>query len=140
MLTGSAVGRVTADLEPQTSTNGNTYVRFSIAVDKGYGDNKRTIFPQCWLYGDQVPRIMKAKVKKGSLIWVSGEVDLVEYEKKDYTKDKNLKITVHDWGYVPVGKGKGDENQTDGTSFTDNPPDEPPHFDEIDGDNGNLPG
>ena len=44
-----ATGRVTADLELKTSQNGkNTkYVQFSLAVNKGYGDNEHPNFYSC---------------------------------------------------------------------------------------------
>ena len=33
-------GRVTADLELQTSANGTDYIQFNVAVNKGYGEQE----------------------------------------------------------------------------------------------------
>ena len=71
-------GRVTADLELKTSQNGrNTkFVQFSLAVNKGYGENNRPNYYKCLLFGEEAQRIIDAKVKKGSLIQIVGDLDL----------------------------------------------------------------
>ena len=37
------IGRVTADLEPQTSAKMNSYIRFDLAENIGYGETARAI-------------------------------------------------------------------------------------------------
>ena len=44
-------GRVTADLELQTSANGTDYIQFNVAVNKGYGEQEHANFYQCVLFG-----------------------------------------------------------------------------------------
>ena len=44
-------GRVTADLELQTSPNGTDYIQFNVAVNKGYGEQEHANFYQCVLFG-----------------------------------------------------------------------------------------
>ena len=82
-------GRVTADLELKTSQNGkNTkYVQFGLAVNKGYGEKEHPNFYNCLLYGEDAQRIIDAKVKKGSLIQIVGDLELVEYNRKDGSPD-----------------------------------------------------
>lgn len=117
MLTANAVGRVTADLELQTGSK-TSFVRFNLAVNKGYGEGEHTVFMQCVLFDKAAERIVNAKVKKGSLIWASGDLDLNEYEKPGGVKEKSLKLSVHDWGYIPAGKSKtGDAPQAQPASF-----------------------
>ena len=60
-------GRVTADLELQTSPNGTEYIQFNVAVNKGYGEQEHPNFYQCVLFGKAAERLSKAGVKKGSL-------------------------------------------------------------------------
>ncbi|MCL2776267.1 MAG: single-stranded DNA-binding protein [Oscillospiraceae bacterium] len=130
MLTVTGIGRVTADLEPKKSEKtGNEYLRFGIAINKGHGDNQKTVFLQCMLYGEQqVQRMINAKVQKGSLIAVSGELDVEEYKKKDGTPDKSVKVMLYDWNYVPSsGKSKDEtapiesQNSSDITENDDLP-------------------
>lgn len=98
-------GRVTADLEIQTSSNGTAYIQFNVAVNKGYGEQEHANFYQCVLFGKAAERLSKAGVKKGSLLFITGDLDLVEYTRKaDGSKGMIPKITVYDWNYVPAGK------------------------------------
>ena len=78
----SLTGRVTADLEPQNSQNGTPYVQFYVAVNKGYGEHQHPNFYQCVLFGKAVERAINAGVQKGSLLFITGDLDLVEYTRK----------------------------------------------------------
>lgn len=111
----SLMGRVTADLEIQTSTNGTDYIQFNVAVNKGYGEQEHPNFYQCVLFGKATERISKAGVKKGSLLFITGDLDLVEFTRKaDGSKGMIPKITVYDWNYVPTGKRtEGSNTNTD---------------------------
>lgn len=101
-------GRVTADLELKTSQNGkNTkYVQFGLAVNKGYGEKEHPNFYNCVLYAEDAKRIIDAKVKKGSLIQIVGDQELVEYPRKDGTTGWIAKITLLSWSYAPTNRPK----------------------------------
>lgn len=124
MFSGTAIGRVTKDLEVQYSAEKVPYIRFNLAINKGYGENEHAIFPQCWIFGkDNVDRIMRAKVSKGSLIQITGDIDLVEYKKKLNGKETGemgtaMKITVWNWDYVSAGRSR----QSVEHGNTDSPP------------------
>ena len=110
------MGRVTADLEIQTSTNGTDYIQFNVAVNKGFGEQEHPNFYQCVLFGKATERISKAGVKKGSLLFITGDLDLVEFTRKaDNSKGTIAKITVHDWSYVPTGKRTDNNNANTGS-------------------------
>ena len=117
------IGRVTADLELKTSPKKNHYVLFSIAENIGYGQNARTQYLQVWANGDFAKSLIKAKVKKGSLIWVSGSIELEEFMNRDgRTSDKRLKITLDNWGYVVFGKSKNGKVDPDPNAQPDTEP------------------
>lgn len=98
----TTIGRVTADPELRTGQSGNTYASFSIAVNKGYGEQQHPNFFQCILYSDAAQRFVNAGVKKGSLLWIQGDLDLVIYTSTKDQKEKTLaKLTVLHWEYVP---------------------------------------
>ncbi len=98
-------GRVTADFELQTSQNNTEYVQFNVAVNKGFGEQEHPNFYQCVLFGKAAGRIYHAGVKKGSLLFITGDLDLVEYTRKaDGSKGMIPKITVYEWSYTPTGK------------------------------------
>ncbi|MCI8472553.1 MAG: single-stranded DNA-binding protein [Clostridiales bacterium] len=98
------IGRVTADLELKTSEKNTSYVRFDIAENIGYSQNQRTQYLQICAMGDDAERLVRAHVKKGSLIWLSGSLELEQFTKKDgVTTDKRLKVLIDNWGFVPIG-------------------------------------
>lgn len=109
-------GRVTADLELKTSQNGkNTkYVQFGLAVNKGYGENTRPNFYNCVTYGEDAQRMIEAKVKKGSLIQIIGDQELVEFTRKDGAPGWMAKITLLSWNYAPTSRPKEESGNTAG--------------------------
>jgi single-stranded DNA-binding protein len=52
-------------------------VSFSLGIDKGFGEKKRTIFPRFVAYG--VAAKLLAKCEKGMKLTVCGEYDIKEY-------------------------------------------------------------
>lgn len=131
------IGRVTADLELKTSSKSNPYLRFSLAERIGYGEHARTQYFQVWAWGQLARQLMASSVKKGSLIWVSGALELTDFLKKDgVTHDKLLKLSLKDWGFVFSAQGRGaDSHQKAGVLET------PPCTDAplIDGEREPLP-
>ena len=134
------IGRVTADLELKTSERGNPYVRFSIAERIGYGQYAKTQFPQVWARGENAENLVKGKVSKGKLIWVSGTLELEEFQRTNGSPDKRLKIELKDWGYAsdrkPQSGNTGGEPQAD-EAETKSPSNVPVGI--IDGDRNELP-
>ena len=99
------IGRVTADLELRESARKEPYVRFSLAENLGYGETARTQYFQVWAWGHLAKNLVKRKVRKGSLIWVSGSLELEEYARQDgVTRDKRLKLKLNEWGFVPAAQ------------------------------------
>ena len=137
------IGRVTADFELQASTNDVPYVRFSLAEQLGYGENARTQYLQVWAWREDAKRLIKRKVKKGSLIWVSGSLELETYQKRNETTDKRLKVTLDNWGFVPGGKASAGRAETDASHACCSPDESQTQAlpdGEIDGDREQLPG
>ena len=100
-----SIGRVTSDLELKTSVRQVPYLRFSLAERIGYGESAHTQFIQVWAWGGMTRQLMDAGVKKGSLIWASGSLELEEYTKQDgVTHDKRLKLRLKDWGFAPAAQ------------------------------------
>ena len=100
-----AIGRVTADLELKMSVRQNPYIQFSLAEQIGYGETARTQYIQVWAWGVLTQQLLDRSVRKGSLISVSGSLELEEYTKKDgVTRDKRLKLKLTDWDFVPTGR------------------------------------
>ena len=131
------IGRVTADFEMQTSQHQNPYVRFSVAETVGYGETARTQYAQVWARDQHAKQLLRRKVHKGSLIWISGSLELEEFTRQDETTDKRLKVWLDSWGYVDSGKPKTDASQDQSDTEPETPPITPSGV--IDGERDPLP-
>lgn len=100
-----SIGWAAAGPELKTSAKGNPYTRFSFAERVGYGENVHTQYIQVWAWGNMARQLIDAGVRKGSLIWVSGSLELEEYTRQDgVTRDKRLKLKLNNWGYAPAAQ------------------------------------
>ena len=132
------IGRITADLELKTSERNNPYVRFDIAENIGSRQNLHTQYFQICAWGEDANRLMRARAKKGSLIWVTGSLELEPYTKRDgVTIDKRMKVLLDNWGFIPVGGAKASKEAPahERPEMTS-----PPKAEVIDGDRDSLPG
>lgn len=85
-------GRLTRDAELKTTANGNAVLKFSVANNTGFGDNKRCTFFNCDLWGRQAESLAQY-LTKGKAVALSGEVSLREYS-TDSGKRQSLDVRV----------------------------------------------
>ena len=116
-------GRLTKDLDVR-KTEGKEipYTNFSLANDRGFGDSKKVNFFDVMVFGEIAERMEKAKVKKGSHIYLRGILDQSSYE-KDGVKRNSIKIVVNstgEWGYI--SDGQKPENANNNTASNPNQP------------------
>ena len=79
-------GRVVKDPELRmTAGKGTPVATTSIAVNDGYGENKKTYFIPIVVWGKQGESFAN-NVVKGQKVWVNGKLVINEYEAKDGTK------------------------------------------------------
>lgn len=130
------IGRLCQDPELMMTTNGKEIINFNLAVDKGYGDAKRTIFPRMVAFGPQAKYI--AKLTKGTKISVICEYDIREFM-KDNEKRQSHEFTVLDVDAHSKKEdpGAGAEAQLP-LAYTSRTETELPKFEEISSD-GDLP-
>ncbi len=82
MKTITIAGGIGRDAE--TKQAGNSKVtRFSVAVDDGWGDAKRTIWFDCDLWGDRGEKLA-GSLTKGAKVAVSGDLSTREHNGKTY--------------------------------------------------------
>ena len=91
-------GRVMHELIPKESQSKQPYVSFDLMERTG---GNQPEFYQVWAGGEDVARLIRLKVKKGSMIWLTGSQKLVDIRQKDGTTIKKLKIWLNDFGYLP---------------------------------------
>lgn len=79
------MGRLTADPELRTTTNGNSVATFTVAVDRGYGDKKETDFVPCVAWR-KTGEFVHNYFVKGDTIAVVGSLTSRRYEDKNGAK------------------------------------------------------
>lgn len=95
------IGKIVSDIELKTSAKNNLYIRFELI--ERIGNGRIQCFHIC-AFADDAKRFVKANVKKGSFVWVSGSLELELYGKHDgITSDKRMKILLDNWGLIPIG-------------------------------------
>ena len=75
-------GGLGRDAELKSLPSGKNVLEFSIAVNSGYGDNKKTYWWKAKLFGDRAVKLAEYFVK-GTKLLVEGVPELREYEAKD---------------------------------------------------------
>ena len=127
-------GRVMHDLVPKESQSKQPYVCFDLMERSG---NTPPDYYQVWARGDDVTRLMRLKVKKGSMIWLTGSQKLVDVRQKDGTTVKKLKIWLTDFGFLPgqTSRAKTECEQHD----SDTAATAPAPSEVMDGDRESLP-
>ena len=59
----------------------------------------------------------RAKVKKGSTIQIIGDLDLVEFTRRDGTPGWAARVTILSWSYAPTNRPK-EENTEEGADLS----------------------
>ena len=79
---GILMGRLTRDPEMRHTNSGTPVTTFSIAIDNGYGDNKRTDFVNCLAWNKTAEFVTKY-FAKGKMIIVIGRIATRSWETQD---------------------------------------------------------
>ena len=83
------IGNLTADPVVRFTQSGKAVARFTLAIDDGYGENKRTDFPTIIVWGKTAETIGNS-LHKRSKVAVNGMITTSSYEKngqKIYTTE-----------------------------------------------------
>ena len=97
-------GRLTKDAETRFTQSGKCVCSFGLAVDTGYGDNKKTVFLNCSVWNKEA---LAQYLTKGKPIIVQGEYTEREWQDKDGNNRKAAEIIVREIEFQQ-GQPKGD--------------------------------
>lgn len=86
------VGRLTRDPEVRYTQTGKAVASFSIAVDEGYGDQKRTNFIPIIVW-DKLAEICGNNLSKGRRVLVEGRLQIRDFE-KDGQKRRSTEVVA----------------------------------------------
>lgn len=115
----TVTGRITKDLQIRAMPNGKSVMAFAIACDRDYKDDngdRPTDFIDCIIFGREAEFLQKY-CGKGSLVTVTGRLELRKWESKDGQKRSAHEIRV-DKVYFEIKRENGDGNR-DESGFAD---------------------
>ena len=93
------LGCVKDDLVVKTSHSGSTYVCFHLTEQNGKG---KTQTYQVWAWNEDVSRLNRLGIKKGTFIWITGTQELVDCTAEHGNiKTRLLKVYLSNFGFVP---------------------------------------
>jgi single-strand DNA-binding protein len=88
-------GNLTKDIQLKYTNANKAVGEFTVAVNKGYGDKKKTIFIDCVVW-EKKAEIMSQYTSKGSSVLIEGEHEQQKWEDKNGNKRSKLLISVRE--------------------------------------------
>jgi len=89
----SAVGRIGRDAVTRFTQGGKAVTGWALAVDKGFGDNKQTVWLDCSWWGERGQKVADF-IKKGDRLAVVGEIGTREHDGKTYVTLDIREVTL----------------------------------------------
>ena len=90
----TATGNLGRDAEMRAIPAGKQVLSFSVPMKAGWGDREQTVWLNCSLWGDRGEKLAQY-MTKGTMVAVSGELSLREYE-KDGAMKTSVELNVRD--------------------------------------------
>jgi single-strand DNA-binding protein len=103
-------GRLGKNAETRRTQDGKPVLNFTVAVDDGYGDNKKTMWFDCAMYGDRGEKIAQY-LTKGTAVAVSGNLGTREYNGKTYLTVRVNDVTMQGSGERQSGGQAADSGR-----------------------------
>lgn len=105
-------GRTTKDIEMRYSQGENSMAigRFSIAIDNGYGDKKKTNFFNCTIFGKQAEAFEKY-VPKGTKVLLECEANQNQYTDKNGNKVNSVDFIVKSFEFCESKSQSNSQSQ-----------------------------
>ena len=86
-------GYLGRDAELRSTPSGQQVLNFSVAVNVGFGDKKKTLWIGCAIWGERAEKLGKYLVK-GTAVAVAGDVDLRTYDTRDGKHGAEITLNV----------------------------------------------
>ena len=117
------VGRAGRDAAQRFTPAGKAVTQFSVAVNIGFGENKKTQWYDVTVW-EKLAEVCSQYVKKGMLVLCDGQVELNEYQGTDGTTKASLRLTAREVKFLSSREDGGQAAQ--GGDFSGAPEDSIP--------------
>lgn len=96
-------GGIGKDAVLRTTQQGDKVASFSVAVDDGFGQNKRTLWFDVSIWGARAEKL-SGFLTKGSKVCVTGDLSTREHEGKTYLTVRAAEVTLQGGGERSQGQ------------------------------------
>lgn len=103
-------GNVGKDAVLRVTPNGKHIATFSLPAKSGFGENERTSWLQCKMFGAMAEKL-SASVLKGAKVTVTGEFIIEEWQRDDGSKATSPTVLVRDIDLPPKQGNRPQQNQ-----------------------------
>ena len=104
-------GNLVKDMDVKVLQNGNYIGKFTVANSVGFGDNKKTYFIPCTLFGKRVERLEKILVK-GAAVIIEGQLDYNSVKDENGNWKNYMNVVVNDIEITRFVQNNQYENMT----------------------------
>ena len=129
------MGRLTRDPELRHTGKGTPVTTFSIAIDNGYGDNKRTDFVNCVAWNKTAEFVTKYFIKGKMIIIADGRISTRSWETQDGKRAYATEVVANE---VNFGESKTSP-QLNTSQTAAQPPMQDDDFTPLDEEDDDLP-
>ena len=96
------IGNITKDIQLETTTNGLSVAKFSVAVARTFGE-KQADFINCISWRGQAENLSKY-CKKGDKVSIVGRIETSSYDAKDGTKKYKTEVVCEEIEFLNTKK------------------------------------
>jgi single-strand DNA-binding protein len=89
----TAIGHIGRDAVTRFTQGGKAVTSWPLAVSKGWGENKQTVWLDCALWGERGQKLADM-IRKGDRLGVTGEIGTREHDGKTYVTLEVREVTL----------------------------------------------
>lgn len=109
MRSVTLIGRIGVDASVETSKNGNSFVRFSIATQE-YNENE-PVWMNVVSFNNEIIK-MAQYYKKGTLLCVMGDLKVNKFLNKENITVTSLDVVAYSCSFINIGNKDGNKDAT----------------------------
>ena len=133
------VGNITQDLELKKVGEDLSLLKFSIAVNEGFGDNKKSYFFDVEAWRGKAD-VISQYFKKGDKIGISGRLKQDTWKDQEGKNRSKVSIVLNDFDFMQKGGNNNGNNASQSYSTPENnAPKDNVNFADYNNDNEDIP-
>ena len=113
------LGNLVKDLEVTVTKNDKLVGKTTLAVNEGYGDNKKTTFVNLAIFGERCDKLQQYLLK-GTGVLIDGKLDINNVQDKDGNWSTFVTIIVNDLQITKFIEGNEEVNKSRNSKSNNN--------------------